>query len=846
MTTLAVEGDPAALAFLPPRDLSTQRIYGYRFKLTELDGRIKVGETGRTVKDRVIEQIKTAGLADLVEIVFSEPAIDATGAAFRDKDVHRVLKDIPGVEHLDTGGGSEWFKCDLDQVKLAYLSVVTGKSLERRRTENYRPRDEQCAAVERTEKFFRDAWAEDPDTAPRFLWNAKMRFGKTFAAYRLAQALGSRRVLVVTFKPAVADAWQTDLETHLDFVGWSFFTAQSLPEISRPTNYVYFASFQDLLGIDQATGTFKAKNSWIEDEPWDLVIFDEYHYGAWRYADAELFAGEAGGGKNDLANEYTAAVNLMEEEQDEWGKDEKEFLPFKNARAFLYLSGTPFRALDSGQFHAEQIYNWTYTDEQSAKSAWSPSTDQPLNPYLGLPEMHLLTYEVPHSMRAIASSGSRNEFDLNAFFKASGSGINARFDHEDHVQAWLTWLRGQDVDAALSAIDAGKPFPYSATRLLPYLDHTVWFLPSVAAVFAMKNLLNEPFNRSAIWGDFDVLAVAGEHAGIGADALPPVKSAIGSGYDTKTITLTCGKLLTGVTVPQWAAMLMLCNLTSPETYFQAAFRVQSAWTVKNPDGDDPNNVRVEKPACLVIDFAPSRALRLYADYGVRLGQGDDPQKDVDDLARFLPVLSFDGATLRHIDAGEILDIALQSAAVDTRQMDSLKYINPREGILARVDPGARAALDQLHTGSGQGTGTPNQPPTVIADDPDIKPTTTGPEESPQDEPDSEESDAADRSLARKLRFLAKRINAFMYLSRNYEKTLRDVLSTDEVDLFEKVMRLRPADMQALVDAGLFNEAALRLAILQFARAERDSLPYTGLDPWSAGTPRAESPNDKRH
>ena len=162
-------------------------------------------------------------------------------------------------------------------------------------------------------------------------------------------------------------------------------------------------------------------------------------------------------------------------------------------------------------------------------------------------------------------------------------------------------------------------------RLLPYLQHSFWFLPNVAACHAMANLLAEKHN--VFWHDYKVLVVAGASAGIGLDALPPVRKAIGSGFDTKTITLSCGKLTTGVTVPQWSSILMLRNLKSPETYFQAAFRVQSPWSIKNPNGDNPNEEEILKPVCFVFDFAPTRALRQLSEYGDRALARDEPNPE---------------------------------------------------------------------------------------------------------------------------------------------------------------------------------------------------------------------------
>src|SRR5260370_26824518 len=252
---------------------------------------------------------------------------------------------------------------------------------------------------------------------------------------------------------------------------------------------------------------------------------------------------------------------------------------------------------------------------------------------------------------------------MNEFFVASGGGKSAQFKHKSDVQKWLEIIRGQYVPKVVEGLKTGSrpPFPYSDVRLLPYLQHSFWFLPNVAACHAMANLLAEKHN--IFWHEDEIVVAAGAAAGIGLDALPPVREAIGSGFDSKTITLSCGKLTTGVTLPQWSSMLMLRNLKIPETYFQAAFRVQSPWSIKNPNGDNPNEEEILKPACFVFDFAPTRALRQLAEYGIGLSPNEsNPENAVKDLVSFLPVLAYDGANMTQIDAGGILDIAMAGAS----------------------------------------------------------------------------------------------------------------------------------------------------------------------------------------
>ena len=302
--------------------------------------------------------------------------------------------------------------------------------------------------------------------------------------------------------------------------------------------------------------------------------------------------------------------------------------------------------------------------------------------------MRLLTYQMPDELIAIANQGEFDEFDLGEFFAATGTGTAATFKHKNEVQKWLDIIRGAYAATQVDNLKLGAkkpPFPYSDVRLLPYLNHSFWFLPTVASCHAMANLLAE--KQNTFFHDYEVLTVAGAGAGVGLAALPPVREAIGNGHDTKTITLSCGKLTTGVTVPQWSAMLMLRNLNSPETYFQAAFRVQSPWSIKNPHGDDPNEEEILKPVCFVFDFAPTRALRQMAEYGGGLApEAPNPEDGVKELVSFLPVLAYDGSHMTQVDAGAILDIAMAgtSATLLARKWESALLVNVDNDTLKRI------------------------------------------------------------------------------------------------------------------------------------------------------------------
>ncbi len=701
-------------------------------------------------------------------------------------------------------------------------------------------REEQAAAVRKTHAYFHSVWNEDMHAVPRFLWNAKMRFGKTFTAYQLAKKLGAKRVLVVTFKPAVEDAWQADLENHVDFTGWQYLSRQSDRDptsIDRKKPVVYFGSFQDLLGRDLA-GNIKAKNEWLHKVKWDLVIFDEYHFGAWRETAKELFEGEDEEvAKRETKLEYALGLEEVNEDLEVLSEKESEFLPI-TTKAYLYLSGTPFKALATGEFIEEQIFNWTYTDEQRAKANFAAKNSSRPNPYASLPQLRLLTYQMPDELLAIASGGEFDEFDLNEFFSATGVGRGAKFKHGSDVQKWLDIIRGAYAPQVVENLRTGTrpPFPYSDIRLLPYLQHSFWFLPNVASCHAMANLLGEKHN--VFWHDYRVVVAAGASAGIGLDALPPVRAAIGSGFETKTITLSCGKLTTGVTVPQWSSILMLRNLKSPETYFQAAFRVQSPWSIKNPNGDNPNEEEILKPVCFVFDFAPTRALRQLSEYGIGLSPNDpNPETAVQDLVSFLPVLAFDGANMTQIDAGGILDIAMAgtSATLLARKWESALLVNVDNDTLRRIlaNPEAIAAVERIEGWRALGD---NIIETIINKSEMVKELKDKAKERDLTKRQMERLTEEEREykskrkqIQEKLIKFATRIPAFMYLTDFRENTLQDVITKLESDLFLAVTGLSVKDFDLLVRLKVFNTEQMNQAVFAFRRYEDASLRYTGIE-----------------
>ena len=830
---------PSIDEVLTPKPDARPRIYAYAIADAAHHGQLKVGQTTRDVKRRVAEQLKTAAIQNF-SIALDEPAERDDGSIFTDHEVRAALVK-KGFEKVTL----EWVRCTVADVATVLAELRCGKPLSGTHHETFGLRAEQLDAVNKTLDYYQSIWAEDANAVPRFLWNAKMRFGKTFTAYQLAKKLQAKRVLVLTFKPAVEDAWQTDLENHLDFDGWQYLSlksdnAQALVDNNRPM--VYFASFQDVLGRDKETGNIKPRNERLHTINWDLVVFDEYHFGAWRETAKELFEDEEvvltkKEASLDDTKRLTERLKERIADLQEPLEKEADFLPI-TTRAYLYLSGTPFKALATGEFIEEQIFNWTYTDEQRAKAAFAATHPATRNPYAALPQMRLLTYQMPDELLAIASGGEFDEFDLNSFFEAKGRGDAAEFEHKSDVQKWLDIIRGGYTAQSAELLKTGTrpPFPYSDVRLLPYLQHSIWFLPNVAACHAMANLLMERHNT--YWGDYQVIVAAGAEAGIGLEALPPVRKAIGSGFDTKTITLSCGKLTTGVTVAQWSSILMLRNLKSPETYFQAAFRVQSPWSIKNPNGDNPNEEEILKPVCFVFDFAPTRALRQLSEYGIGLSPNEsNPENAVRDLVAFLPVLAFDGANMTQIDAGGILDIAMAgtSATLLARKWESALLVNVDNGTLRRIldNPEAMAAVERIEGWRALGD---NIIETIINKSEKVKELKNKAKEGKLSAKEKKELSAEEKEYKSKRKLVqeklikfATRLPPFMYLTDFRENTLQDVITKLEPELFRTVTGLTVQDFHLLVQLKVFNTEQMNQAVFAFRRYEDASLSYTGIE-----------------
>lgn len=787
----------------------------YAYYVASAPERIKIGQTGRDdVMKRIREQI-TGQAEEPILMLDQEVGFAADGRQITDRMVHAALEAY-GVRRVR----GEWFECDVDTVRDAIHSLTTGGPMESGRNQTFGMRPEQEAAVHLTHDYFM-RHADRPGRERRFLWNAKMRFGKTFATYELARLMGARRVLILTSKPAVEDAWAEDIRRHANYKGWRFVgNGQEIldPDVDAPV--VCLASVQGLMGRNE-DGEMRERFDAVLRTDWDLIVVDEYHYGAWRENARDLYesADEVDAETGDVLNQVRI-----------------------RGQHYLYLSGTPFRAIATGEFLEDQIFNWSYEDEQRAKAQW---TGPGQNPYAALPEMSIYAYRPDDEVRAVATL-ENNEFSLNELFRAEIRDGVAAFVHPRAVQSWLDMQRGKVGTYADAVHDKTKPpLPLEDVNMRNAMSHMLWYMPSVASCQAMADLLAQPANRTA-YGAYEIVVAAGTAAGIGTQALVPVRLAMGEDpLKTRTITLSCGKLMTGVSVPPWGGIFMLRSIESPEAYFQAIFRVQTPHVTKGVHGDT-----IHKKTAYVFDYDPDRALKLIASYQMELcGKSKNGGRIEDEVGRFLefmPVHFYDGATMERIRANDLLDIAVagEGAAMIAKRWQSARLVDLSGSTLQRLMGNATlmAALDNIEAFRGL-----NRDLTKIIESERVA------KEAKADKRDLTTEEKSDKADALKIRAkiqenlikFATRIPYFMYLTDEREESVIEVIRNVSPDLFREVTGITVDDFNQLCDLGVFNRDVMNIAIITFRRIEDASLSYAGgetdgsmMGLWDQSVPKA--------
>ena len=592
--------------------LKPRLIYVFAIADNQHEGSLKIGETtladnidpasttpnseglNKAAKERIDQYTKTAGIS--YELLYTELTLYIRGGricSFNDKQVHNVL-ERSGIKRKEFKGATEWYSCDLETVKRAITAIKEGKESlgagEVTHTENpIIPRPEQKNAVERTLKQFRKG--------NQMLWNAKMRFGKTLCALRVAKEMGAVRTIIVTHRPVVDASWFEDFgKTFHNCPEWHYGShnkGESFASLQRLAvqgkKYVYFASMQDMRGSKEVGGKFD-KNNEVFSTTWDLVIVDEAHEGT----------------------------------QTELGKAVLEQLIGKKTKT-LRLSGTPFNLLDNHK--EEEIFTWDYVMEQQAKIDWEINHLGDANPYASLPAIHIYTYDLGRLMSEY--SDEEKAFNFREFFRTQEDG---GFVHERDIDHFLSLLTTDDEDSL---------YPYSNDKFRQIFRHTLWILPGIKAAKALSRKLAE----HPVFGLFNVVNVAGDgdDEEESRDALELVNKAIGNDPDESyTITLSCGRLTTGVSVKPWTGVFMMAGSysTSAAGYMQTIFRVQTPYT---------HNGRM-KTDCYAFDFAPDRTLRVLAETAKvshKAGkQTEGDRKILGDFLNFCPIIAIDGGQMK--------------------------------------------------------------------------------------------------------------------------------------------------------------------------------------------------------
>ena len=602
------------------------QIYAYTTpEIARHDGWTKIGYTEQDVASRINQQTHTADI--LWKLEWHDNAVYAgTNDRFTDKEFHSYLRK-QGVEQ-EKGKNNEWFHITPDDSEIRFYKFRKTRGLDLDAVViPYTLREEQQKAVERTASYAK--------THPQgeFLWNAKPRFGKTLSAYDLMKQVDAKTVLIVTNRPAIANSWFEDYKKFIGQEAGYYFVSevdalknkagvltrqQFIEKLYEDENAkcIEFVSLQDMKGSIYFGGQYK-KLEEVRNMDWDMLVIDEAHEGVDTYKTDVAF--------DNIKRKFT-----------------------------LHLSGTPFKALADNKFAEDAIYNWTYADEQEAKRDWQGEED---NPYGTLPKLNLFTYQMSEIVRedlkqGIEINGETVEyaFDLNEFFATNGNG---KFIHESSVIRFLDALTKQE------------KFPFSTEELRGKLKHTFWLLNRVDSAKALAKMLQE----HPVFKDYEIVLAAGDGKIDDEDenkkSFDKVKEAIAS-HD-KTITLSVGQLTTGVTIPEWTAVLMLSNVKSPSLYMQAAFRAQNPCLFATESGFE------RKENAYVFDFDPARTLIIFEEFANDLspntasghGSIEDRKENIRTLLNFFPVIGEDeNGEMIELDAEKVLSIPRKIKSVE--------------------------------------------------------------------------------------------------------------------------------------------------------------------------------------
>lgn len=648
----------------------------------EHEGWLKIGDQTGYQSGRIKDQNEADNIR--AETLYMTEAIDKNGKEFRDYEVHAII-DVTGKfereekKNSKSGKFSEWYRMSKNEAieAIEARKKLTGfnPAILKQANPDINPREEQQDAINKTYSYWKHAANERRD----FLWNAKPRFGKTLTSYWFLEKINAKKVLIVTNRPSISDSWYTDYRRFIQPKGVYKFGSSMLnknlvkegnlkgralnvnetkEEIGNGSPCIFFISLQNIKGRDRKQSeNFKEKNKWIFEESWDLLIIDESHEAV------------------DTPNSQYLLKNLK-------------------TNFTLHLSGTPFKQLAKKRFSKEQIFNWTYEDEQTAKIEWDPLDGE--NPYYELPKMNMFAYRLSNVLAKKVDEGGY-AFTLNELFQTS----KGKFVNEDMVLRFLDNMFGVNTNNN----QVQRPFPFADSEIRNELRHTFWLLPSVAAVKALKKLMQEqgitnPARK--IFANYHIIDAAdkGDDEHIGSTVLEKVKNTIGdneTAMESKTITLSCGQLTTGVTIKPWTAVMMLYGAedgkTSATKYLQAAFRGQNPWKYQDSEGNT-----YLKENCYVFDFAPDRLLKIFQDYARSIVGGGGSNKDkIKILLNLMVVLAEDEyGEMKQLNENEVISLPLK---LMTQEIVDGKFItsNALFNIGNVFNEGAQAILNEMGT-----------------------------------------------------------------------------------------------------------------------------------------------------
>ena len=569
----------------------------------EIDSRPNSDDLRNVANQRVKQYMRTSGVPFTVQ--WAELAYRKKDHTwFHDYDVHDVL-ERSGVKKSKKLEGNEWFEADVETAKKAIQAVKEGRKSINVPLKNeefqIKLRPEQKEAIKKTKQAFKKH--------DKMLWNAKIRFGKTLTALQLVKEEKYQHVLIMTHRPVVDEGWFEDFKKiSMPDAGYLYGSKNTGEDISyllksgKP--YVYFASLQDLRGSEEVGGKQGDKNHEIFDNEWDLVIVDEAREGT----------------QTDLAQRVTNEVVT------------------EGHTKLLELSGTPFNILD--QYEEDQVYTWDYVMEQQAKHYWSINHPNEPNPYAGLPEVSMYTFEMSRVFKeAQFMNEDKQSFNFKEFFRVDEQG---KFVYESKVKQFLR---------NITTPDSKTNYPFSTKEFRNRLRHTLWILPGVKEANALEDLMKQ----DPVFGmEYQIINVVrnGDDNGVASESdIDKVKDAMmPDPAKTKTITLTVRKMTTGVTIKPWTGVLFLSNTNSAMQYLQAAFRAQSAYS--SPTFGQKTN-------CYIFDFAPDRALTVMAaasqlDTGVGKRTTGVQKEKMAQLLNFLPIIGEKGQSMEPYNVDNLL------------------------------------------------------------------------------------------------------------------------------------------------------------------------------------------------